>query len=222
MNKIGPRLDHGLRGAFIAAMLGLGLAACDRGAPSEKEVAGVAASVPEGMRRSEEGGFVMGAPEAPVAVIEYASYTCSHCAEFHESVLPRLKEKYIDTGKVRFEVRSFLRNEPDFYASMVLDCAGPERFEGLATLFFESQPEWLRNSDPNGYVAIMAKRAGFSSSAYDACTSDGERRKTILKATQSAIEAFSIRGTPTLIVDGKVVNDGATWLGLDRAIQNAL
>lgn len=172
--------------------------------------------------RTEDGGYVIGAEDAPVSVIEYASFTCGACANFHETAYPRLLEKYINTGKVRFEMRSYLRAEPDFYATLVMSCAPAERFEALADLFFDNQREWLTSGDYNGYVETLAKRAGFSASRYQQCITDEDARKTALNTTQRGNEVYKINATPTVIVDGEVLQMRDFWLDLDRAIQSAL
>lgn len=213
------------RAAFTAGALCLGLAACGESNVEEQAVekTNVSASTSHAdFKRTEIGSFTIGSEDAPVTVIEYASYTCGHCAHFHEEVFPKLKEKYIDSGKVRFEMRTFSRNEPDFYASLVVDCAGEDRFEPMADLFFGSQQEWLTSSNPNEFVATLAKRAGFSTTRYEQCIADETKRKEVLSLTQEGLRKYRVNATPTLIVDGEVIDYRQGWIDLDRAIQSAL
>ena len=86
--------------------------------------------------------MVMGAADAPVEIIEYASFTCPHCANFHANIYPLLKADYIDTGKVRFVYREVYFDRFGLWASMIARCGGEMRFFGMAELIYEKQREW--------------------------------------------------------------------------------
>ena len=83
--------------------------------------------------------MVLGAEDAPVTVIEYASMSCAHCALFHSQTFPDLKKHYIDTGKVRFIFREFPINRPALEGAMIARCAGPDRFFGFLKILFAKQ-----------------------------------------------------------------------------------
>ncbi|MGD8327163.1 MAG: thioredoxin domain-containing protein, partial [Sphingomonadales bacterium] len=183
----------------------------------------IQASSGDGFTPTADGGYAIGNPDASVKIIEFASFTCGHCASFHETVYPQLKEKYIDTGKVYFEMRPFIRNSADLYATIAINCAAPQNFEPMADLYFTSQRTWLTSSDPNAYVETMAKRAGIPSSRYEQCTNDNGQKAAALTVTKKAQEAYQVNSTPTLVVNGKVVNGRrGWWLSLDAAIQEDL
>src|SRR5262245_59474582 len=86
--------------------------------------------------------LVIGNAEAPVTIVEYASMTCSHCANFHNTVLPAIKEKYIDTGKVKLVFREFPLEERAARASMMARCAGDGKSLPLISILFSKQDEW--------------------------------------------------------------------------------
>jgi len=211
-----------LAGLAVAAVA---LAACDKAANGEgSSAAPVAGEVNAGeVYRTAEGGYAMGSPDAPLKLIEFASFTCGHCAEFHEQVVPKIKEKYVATGKLQFEVRAFLRNEPDLAAAVLVDCAGPERFEAMADLIFSSQATWLaRGNDYVAYVGELAKKAGIPSARYEQCANSLERKKAAIAVTQMGLQTYTIPGTPTLVLNGEVVERGAVWEELEKAIEDKL
>ena len=98
--------------------------------------------------------MTLGSEEAEVDIVEYASYTCPHCATFHTEIYPRLKKDYIETGKVRFIYREVYFDKYGLWASMIARCAGPEKFFGLTDLIYKSQEKWTRAGDD---AAIDAK-----------------------------------------------------------------
>ena len=102
----------------------------------------------------------LGDASAPVTIIEYASLTCPHCAEFHQDVLPALKERYIAPGKVRLIYRDFPLDERALEAAVLAHCAGPERYFGFLDVLFETQSNWARAEDPRrrAQAARQARR----------------------------------------------------------------
>ena len=88
--------------------------------------------------------FIIGKPEAPITIVEYASLTCPHCARFHTDTLPKLKEKYIEPGKVRLVYRDFPLDRYALQGSMMARCAGPERYLGFIDVMFMTQDSWAR------------------------------------------------------------------------------
>lgn len=214
------------RSTALIGFLALSLAACDNpstanGEKSTNESTKVEASEHQ-FKPTADGGYAIGAEDAPVTVVEFASFTCGACANFHTNVFPKLQEKYINSGQVRFEMRSFTRNEPDLYATIAINCAAPHNFEPMADLFFKSQKEWLTSGDPNGFVEKLAKRAGIPSSRYQSCTNDNGQKRAALTVTQQAAQQYQVAATPTVVVNGEVVYNGGVWTQLDAAIQAEL
>ncbi|MEO0410970.1 MAG: thioredoxin domain-containing protein [Pseudomonadota bacterium] len=217
----------------LAAAALLGLTACgDAKAPEAK--AEVDMSLPraepgtdftEGYEKTEL-GWVTGAKDAPVTVIEYGSFTCGGCAGFHYQIEPQLMEEFVKTGYVQFEFRSFTRNEPDILATLIAECLGPTKFKGIKNLYFTSIQKWLKSPNPNDYVAEMARKAGVSSAAFRRCATDTEQREKIAGQTQEAQKLYSDPDgyfrTPSVIIGGQKVEGGNSWDGLSNAIEGAL
>lgn len=150
--------------------------------------------------------MTMGDPDAPITVIEYASFTCPHCATFHKNVFKDLKENFIDTGKVQFIHREVYFDRFGLWAGMVARCGGPERYFGITDIVYDTQSEWTAGSDPAVVVDNLrriGKTAGLSDAELDACLSDGEKAEALVAWYQENAEADGVQGTPTFIIDGE-------------------
>lgn len=149
--------------------------------------------------------MVLGNPDAKVTLTEYASFTCPHCASFHQNVFKALKADYIDTGKVRFVYREVFFDRFGLWAAMVARCGGPTRYFGISALLYEGQDEWLVPSDQNATVENLrriGKTAGMDDAQLDACLNDGEMAKAMVANFQEKSTADGIESTPTLIING--------------------
>ena len=150
--------------------------------------------------------MVLGDPNAPVEVIEYASYTCPHCASFHANQFKDLQANYIDTGKIRFIYREVYFDRPGLWASMIARCAGDQNFFFAFTdLLYAEQRTWLASGDPAGIVAElrrMAKTAGMDDGALDACLSDAAKAEALFGWYQENAERDGINSTPSFMIDG--------------------
>ncbi|MBJ6372898.1 DsbA family protein [Sedimentitalea arenosa] len=154
--------------------------------------------------------MAQGDPDAPVTIIEYASYTCPHCATFHKGVYQQIKENYIDTGKVRMIYREVYFDRYGLWASMVARCGGPEKFFGITDLIYQSQSEWTSAGDANAIVGELrkiGKLAGLEDAQLDACFQDGEKAQTLVAWFQENSEADNVTGTPSFVVNGKKVEN---------------
>lgn len=153
--------------------------------------------------------MVLGDENAPVTMIEYASYTCPHCANFHEGTFKQLKEDYIDTGKVKFVFREAYFDRYGLWASMVARCE-PSKFFGITDLVFENQSDWVRAGSPVEIVDELKKYgrvAGLSEDALEACMTDGENAQTLVAWYQHNVEEDEISGTPSFVIDGELVEN---------------
>ena len=150
--------------------------------------------------------MTLGEADAPVTVIEYASFTCPHCATFHADQFKKLKSDYIDTGKVHFIYRDVYFDRLGLWASMVARCGGEQRFFGLSSLIFDKQKEWIGSGDPvqaaNG-LRKLGKVAGLGEDQIEACLSDQDKAKTLVAWYQQNAEEHDIDSTPSLVIDGK-------------------
>lgn len=149
---------------------------------------------------------VLGAADAPVTVIEYASFTCGHCADFHTETLPALKETYIDTGAVRFVFRDFPLDGLALRAGMLARCGRDDQFFGLVDAIFAAQPQWIRDQEPIAALQRLGSLAGIGSEQFEACMTDEALSNQIIQSRIDGQELYDIRGTPSFVIDGEVVS----------------
>ena len=155
-------------------------------AASAEPEGGAAAAAPETAMVGQPdawGDLVYGAADAPVEVIEYASFTCPACGSWAATVFPQLKEKYIDTGQIRFVFRNFVRDRVDLAAAMVARCSTTDVAKQLTSVFFERQSEWMRSEDIVGALASFARRSGISRVEFDRCLADTDLRDHLVAMT---------------------------------------
>ncbi len=148
----------------------------------------------------------MGNPDAKVTVIEYASFTCPHCRNFHASVLKDLKRDYIDTGKINFIYREVYFDRYGLWAGMVARCGGPMRYFGIADLIYEQQQDWTKGGEPAAIAASLrriGKTAGLSDEELDKCMADGEMAQAMVAVYQKNAEADDINATPSFVINGE-------------------
>ncbi len=150
--------------------------------------------------------MVLGDENAPIEMIEYASFTCPHCAAFHANVYPKLKADYIDTGKVKFIYREVYFDRFGLWASMIARCAGQERFFGLSNLIYENQRDWAASGDPAIVIEELrklAKTTGLNDAALDACMSDADQAEALVGWYQTNAERDEVNSTPSFLIDGE-------------------
>jgi len=150
--------------------------------------------------------MVQGNPDAPVQVIEYASYTCPHCASFHANQYQQIKENYIDTDKIGFTYREVYFDQPGLWGSMVARCGGDMRFFGITNILYENQQDWARQQDGAAIAAALrqiGKVAGLSDEDLDACMSDGDKAQELMAWFRSNAEIDEITSTPSFIINGE-------------------
>jgi protein-disulfide isomerase len=186
----------------------------------------LAQTVEELMRPGPLPDLVLGKADAPVTIIEYASMTCPHCANFHKTTYAALKTKYIDTGKVRFIFREFPLDELAVAASMLARCAGKDdSAKGLALIdvLFASQDKWAApRTNPVPILQQIARQAGFTEKTFDECLKDQTLYNNIMAMRERGGKEYKVESTPTLFVNGKMQKGGATIEELDKLIQPLL
>ena len=162
--------------------------------------------------------LVLGKEDAPVTVVEYASMTCGHCANFHNKVFPALKEKYIDSGKVRFVMREFPLDKLAVAASMLARCAGGDKTFPLISALFAKQDEWaFVRGNPVPELFKFAKQAGFTQESFDKCLTDQALMDDIVKIRGRAAETFGVGSTPTFFINGKKMTGAPTIEEFDKS-----
>lgn len=150
--------------------------------------------------------FSIGSPDAPVKISEYASFTCPHCAHFHETVWPELKANYIDTGKVHFTLKEVYFDRYGLWAALVARCGGDLKYFGIHDMLFAQQQDWAAAEDPNVVVQKLRSiglAAGLTEPALDACMQDAAMVEAMVAHFEEGMKADQIEGTPTLIIDGE-------------------
>jgi len=165
----------------------------------------------------------LGKADAPVVMIEYASATCPHCAEFHAKLLPQIKTEYIDTGKVRFIFREFPLDQLALGAFMLARCVPEDKYFATLDLMFRRQRTWARANDPADELFKITQMAGMDKAGFEACVKREDLAKAIVETSKKAAKDFTIKGTPAIFVNGQFVDAHedmtAVKAALDRAIK---
>lgn len=183
---------------------------------------------------------VLGDPDAPVTLIEFASMSCPHCAAFHAQRLPEIKEAYIDTGKVKLEFRDFPLNGAAVFGGALAHCAAPDRYFAWIDLIFRNQREWatagfamdgnqwgafLQAGCPRGdwpgiwvKLAELGKKGGLSERRVGDCLCNVELQNALLQSRADAVAEYDIDSTPSFVLDGRRLDGPPTDRELDRAV----
>jgi protein-disulfide isomerase len=151
------------------------------------------------------GDFSLGSADAKVKMVEYASFTCPHCAAFHETVFDKLKTDYIDTGKVHFTLREVYFDRYGLWAALIARCGGDMKYFGVHDMLFAKQKEWAASEDPMQVVEnlkTIGRAAGLEDAAMDVCLNDSANAEALIKQFQTNFEADGVEGTPTLFING--------------------
>ena len=168
------------------------------------------------------GDMELGAKDAPVTIIEYASMTCSHCANFHMGPFKELKAKYIDTGKVRIIFREFPFDPLALQASMLARCVGGKRYFGMLNVLFKSQAKWANSSEPQQALAKIARLGGFTEARFKACMTNQDLADMILKSRLNGSKKFGVDSTPSFIVNGVKTSGNMTVTEWDMLLATYL
>jgi protein-disulfide isomerase len=186
-------------------------AAADEAAPTDAS----AAAIPD---------MTVGAADAPIEVIEYGSFTCPHCADFHADQFQQLKADWIDTGRVRFTFREVYFDRFGLWASMVARCGGEMRFFGIHDMLYEGQQEWIGDQQPQT-IADNLKRigltAGLDQAALDACLADEAQAEALVAWFQENAERDGITATPTFLIDGEAYQN-MPWTEFEAVLEEKL
>ena len=167
----------------------------------------LAQTVEELMRPGPLPDLVEGKADAPVTIIEYASMTCPHCAQFQAKTFPKLKERYIDTGKVRFIFREFPLDPLAAGAFMLARCADKDKYFAVIDLLFGTQRDWVV-PNPLQPLLNVAKQAGYTEETFNTCLKNQQVLDGIQNVRDRAAKVLNVESTPTFFVNGKrVVGD---------------
>lgn len=164
----------------------------------------------------------IGSPDAPVTLIEYASYTCPHCATFHNNVLPLIKKDYVDTGKVRVIFRDFPFERVGATAAMLARCIDEKRYIGYKSLLMKQQEKWATSPDPIKALFSLSKLAGMSQPQIDACLANEKLLDEIIKVRKEATDTHGFNSTPSFLINGDKIVGADTYEAFKSAIESHL
>lgn len=241
---------------FAAGVAALASAACNAEQQPQSGTGGPAAPVlaaerpasgdwSEAVSATNEGGFLMGNPNAEVKLVEFGSMTCPHCAKFDEEGMPQLTEKYVKDGRVSFEFRNYVRDPYDISAALVARCNGAKSFFPLTRAMFKDQASWtgklqqvpneqleaLQTTPPNQQFTTIAKWAGFQQFAAmrgvptaksSQCLTDQTEIDRLVQMNSDATSQHNVGGTPSFLINNKLVEKAADWKTLEAALQEAI
>lgn len=196
--------------------------------------------------RTAEGGYVMGNPNADVKLIEFGSLTCPHCAAFDAEGADKLVNDYVKTGRVSWEFRNFVRDPFDLTASLLARCAGPDRFFPLSHELYADQKNWtskiqeipqeqfqaIQNMGPDKQFLEIAKlsqlqqwaaQRGVPSGKSNTCLTDQNEINLLVQMNGDTTTQFpEFTGTPSFVINGKMLKETATWEKLEPQLRDAL
>ncbi len=159
---------------------------------------------------------VMGDANAPIVLIEYASFTCPHCANFHTQVLPALKTKWIDSGKVKLVYRDFPLDQVAAKAAQLAECVGKDRYFAVIDMIFRGQGTWAAAADPITALASSLRIAGVGENEARACLANDAIANAVV-ADYRGGETLGVSSTPTLFINGQMYRGARSVDELDAA-----
>lgn len=165
----------------------------------------------------------LGKKDAPLTVYEYISFTCPHCATFHQESFPELKSEYIDTGKVYFVQRDVYFDQVGLWAGILARC-DEKKFYPVSGMLLDEQAEWLSAQNGDEVVANLRKigaRAGMTAEQVDACWNDKARAESLVETYQKNATADKIQGTPSFVIGGELIAN-QPWADLKAVIDKKL
>jgi protein-disulfide isomerase len=167
--------------------------------------------------------MALGPKGAPVTIIEYSSMTCSHCATFGETVFPRIKSKYIDTGNVRFVFREFPLDNKALAASMLARCIANDdagKYFGAVDTLLKQQDQLVAHTTDT--LKLIGAQAGMSEQAIDTCLKDQALFDKLVVDQKIAHEIVKVNAVPTLFINGEKTEGTKSFEELDGKIWSLL
>ena len=211
------------RRAFTAALSLTGLAAHAGFLPLRLIADAMAQGASDVAKPVSLPDMALGPANASVTITEYGSMTCPHCAKFNETVFPKIKSEYIDTGKVRYVFREFPRDPKDAAASMLArgvarDDAG--KYFAVIDSLFKQQNQFLEKSTET--LIRIGKQAGLSQQAVKDCIKDQALLDKLAADRKFAIEVLKVDGTPTFFINGEMLKGAPSFEAFDKRIKSLL
>jgi protein-disulfide isomerase len=184
--------------------------------PAPKPTPVAAATTPDkaSLLTAQPNDFVEGSPNAPITLIEYASFTCPHCAHFNTVILPDLKTKWIDTGKVKLVYRDYPLDQMAAQAAQLARCAPADRYFGVVDMIFRTQGTWALASDPIAELSKSLRIAGMGESEVKACLADPKVADAVVASAQGG-DKVGVKATPSLFINGELFSGARSVEELD-------
>jgi protein-disulfide isomerase len=165
---------------------------------------------------------VMGSMSAPVTFIEYASMTCSHCAEFHQKAIPQLIKEYVETGKVKYVLRDMAWDNMALGMAKLARCAPANQYYPLVKDLFDNQMAIVTSRNPKGEIERVASGYGMDAAKVEACVKDQPLHGLVLAMKDSAMKGLGVQGTPTSFVNGTKIDGGLPWKDVKAVVDAEL
>jgi protein-disulfide isomerase len=211
------------RRAFTAALSLTGLAALVGFSPLRLIADAMAQSASDVSKPMSLPDMALGPASASVTITEYASMTCPHCAAFNETVFPKIKSEYIDSGKVRYVFREFPLDIKAAAGSILARCIAKDdsgKYFAVTDMLFKQQNDWMKNSAET--LTRIGKQAGLSQQAVEDCLKDQALLDKIAADQKYAAEILKVDSTPTFFINGEKIKGEISFEEFDKRIKSLL
>jgi protein-disulfide isomerase len=164
---------------------------------------------------------ILGKPDAPITIVEYASLTCPHCAHFDQDVLPQLKQQWIDTGKAKLILRDFPLDQSALLAATVARCEPADKYYGFIDTLFKNQEEWAGAKDPHAGLQRFAQLSGMGKKEFSACIDNKSDQDKVVQSRFVAANQLGVDATPTFFINGTKFEGAPTVADFGKALSQA-
>ena len=212
------------RRAFTAALSLTGLSLLAGFSPLRLIADAMAQSASDVAKPVSLPDMALGPANAPVTITEYASMTCPHCAAFNETVFPKIKSEYIDTGKIRYVFREFPLDIKAAAGSMLSRCIAKDdsgKYFAVTDMLFRQQNDWVMKNTTET-LARIGKQAGLSQQAVEDCLKNQGLLDKIAADQKYAAEVLKVNSTPTFFVNGEKIKGETSFEEFDKRIKSLL
>ncbi|CAN1490324.1 DsbG Protein-disulfide isomerase [Rhabdaerophilaceae bacterium] len=217
MSFFSPMISGFTRRSAMVASLVIGI-----GSVALAQQQSPTAPIKDVMQAGPLGDRILGKADAPVTIVEYASFTCIHCALFHTETLPKLKEKYIESGKVRLIFREFPFDPMATAISMITRCAPEPRYFPLADLYFRQLDSLRTSQKPLDDLLATARQAGFTQESFEACLKNQSVYDGVNAVKKHAADVLGVNSTPTFFINGQRVSGAKSIEEMDKILEPLL
>lgn len=168
------------------------------------------------------GDKILGEEDAPVTIVEYASMTCGHCANFHKRTWPDLKKDYIETGKVRFIFREFPLNNEAYAMSMLARCAPADKYFEIVDIMFEQLRSGALSGEFLPALTNLSKQIGYTQESFNECLTNQGLLDALVAETDRASGKFGVSSTPTFFINGEKHSGALSIEDIGKIIEDNL